>query len=260
MNIKKWFEGDKIILHMFYIIVILVIFCIELFTVRGYSNEGLDAQLSLAGTLSGIILSVLAIMMTLFSELKSDNTKDTLERVSREIEKITDETLIDVSNKLEQVTKRIDKSTEKLEDASALNKKIDNVECNLNNILNNLLTNKKAQLSEEEKDLYSSYVDVFENYVDNAVDERANKCIYTILYYFIGCDNVKKYNVNKLIKILENTLDESNESIIQFSIGIATVFINYAEECEEFYKYLKEKLNKSIYIENFKEIDKLVEC
>jgi len=250
MNIKKWFEDDKIILHMFYFIVILIIFCIELFTVRGYSNEGLDAQLSFAGTLSGIILSVLAIMLTLFSEFKSDNTKDTLERVSRQIQKVTEDTLINVTEQLKQATRRIDESTEKLEDASALKEEVKNI----GNIMKQFSsTNKSA--NGQEGDLMSSYSSVFKDYVD-ARPEELRKEIYILVYSFIS-DPKSKYNTNYYKDILNFVLGKISQSIF-VSIGIIMVFSQYIESNNDFLEYIKDR-SENEYPEETNKVKRFLE-
>ncbi len=98
-NKEKDFEKVKI--HMVYCIFILVLLVIVLFTMIGHDNKELASQIAFGATLSGIILSILAIILTLIGETKSDNTKDNLLNISKNLENI----VVDVQDVIKNLKK-----------------------------------------------------------------------------------------------------------------------------------------------------------
>lgn len=230
MNIKDFFKGDKLFIHMFYWILMLICLCIYLFTVRGYDNTDLSNQFAFGATLSGIILSVLAIMMTLIGEMKSDNTKDTLERVSKQIEEITETKLNEVSVKLEKVTNDLT-----LSDNSELKEAVNDIR----NRIDNSLLNTKGDYFEDTS-LLTSYEAVFEYYVLSR-DNEVSVCICSILYYLLK--GINNYSVIK--SSLDINLNNKPKNI-EYNIGIALVFRLYAIQSGKFKEYLESKIKETV--------------
>lgn len=74
-----------------YISIMLIFITIIALTKALYSNENFASQLSFAGMVSSIILSVLAIIVTLFGETKNQVAKDILTQSANTIEKTTEQ-------------------------------------------------------------------------------------------------------------------------------------------------------------------------
>lgn len=262
MNIKDFFKGDKLFIHMFYWIIMLICICICLFTVRGYDNTDLSNQFAFGATLSGIILSVLAIMMTLIGEMKSDNTKDTLERVSKQIQKITDENLTNVTANLNKVTDRINISTKKLENLDAFEKNIKNVDNNVKELMENLFKGNPRKTSSEDFDFSefeSALLIMFKNYM-NLEHKPADKIACATLYA-----DASDYSPKSMAVFLSSKgkefINDFNDSI-EYTMGILSVLGDYEglsnELRDEVKKDIKEKYPDIIeelekYIVNYKE-------
>ncbi|APF23134.1 DUF948 domain-containing protein [Clostridium butyricum] len=245
MNIKDWFKGDKLFIHMFYWIIMLICLCICLFTVRGYNNTDLSNQFAFGATLSGIILSVLAIMMTLIGEMKSDNTKDTLERVSKQIQKITDQNLTNVTANLNNVTDRINISTKRLENLDAFEKNIKNVDNNVKELMENLFKGNPRKASGEDFDFSefeSALLIMFKNYMN--LDHKPTDKIACATLYADASD----YSPKRMVAFLD---DKGNEFIdnlddaFQYILAIVAVLGDYEglsnELRNEVKKDIKEK-------------------
>lgn len=151
MNLNSHFKGEKLNIHMFYWILILVLIIIGLITTRSYSNESLAEQVAFGATLSGIILSVIAIIMTLIGESKSDNTKDKL---------------INLSDNLEEIVQRVEKTTIKLEDVVNINldvkSKIDTLGSQISEI--SFTHVDTTQSVEDSKEIENEYISIFDKF------------------------------------------------------------------------------------------------
>lgn len=97
-------------LHLFYIsgILVLIIVCVISFFCVNNDREGnLYNYLSFASTLTSIILSVLAIIITVLSNNSMDNLKNAIEKVK--------ELPTDIKSAIEKPLEEINSSTEKLQ-------------------------------------------------------------------------------------------------------------------------------------------------
>lgn len=70
---------------LIYISIIGTIFIVIFATMALYQEEAFGEQLSFAGTISSIILSVLAIFMTIVGEQKQEGTKNAIDKATQEI-------------------------------------------------------------------------------------------------------------------------------------------------------------------------------
>ena len=80
-----------------------------------YRNDVAFDYLSFAGTVTSIVLSVIAIIMTISSERKSDNVKAQLDLTVREMKQINE----DLSKKVAKMKKYSDSIVNKLKDIKA---------------------------------------------------------------------------------------------------------------------------------------------
>lgn len=75
-------------LHSKYIASISIAICVWIFSGKTAWSEGFVAQMSFAGTITSIILSVLAIIMSISGENKTESIKDKLEDTVKELDVI----------------------------------------------------------------------------------------------------------------------------------------------------------------------------
>lgn len=73
-------------LHCKYLIIIAVMICIWLFAELTYGDDNFISQISFASTITSIILSVLAIIMSITGENKSEVARNQLEETSKKID------------------------------------------------------------------------------------------------------------------------------------------------------------------------------
>lgn len=180
-------KNIKLKLHLKYIVVICCIIISGTIVAATVSNSEFVGQVSLASTITSIILSVLAIIVTLIGEMKSDNAKDKI---------------LTVSDNLTGITESIEKSTKKLKSISEINIKINKLDDiinsidNVNIMINDtnikmdslLLTDKnKDNLEENTKNI--NYVEIFKDITsyNNNENEAINyqrKMICSMVYYY----------------------------------------------------------------------------
>ncbi|MCI9978069.1 hypothetical protein JY742_18230 [Clostridioides difficile] len=254
MDSDKIFSKDKLKVHMFYIIVILILALVVVITDRGYDNKDLSQWIAFGATLSGIILSVLAIILTLIGETKSDNTKDSL---------------LDTSKKLEDIVDNIENATLRLEEAKNENEKI-----------RILFADKKFNIHDdkyfeenEDKILKTDtyYIEVFKNLIKYFAQKNANymntmiqKSMYILFYWQI---NIYKFNVEKSIiadEILEvlnlegSSLIKKDDIRLVIVSGIIVVFVPILRIKQEnkFNKYIEKEV-KNKYPKEKKKIDRI---
>lgn len=133
-----------------YVSIILILISIVI-AARVFGNDQNAVNLfSFASTITSIILSVLAIFMTLISEYKNESTKNKLDNATNQIEKST-EKLVSVQNDLnknlpnyQQVVTRLDGILERIQNIEA---HTENIEKSIGvNVENDDLKNKKQDI------------------------------------------------------------------------------------------------------------------
>lgn len=264
MNIKDWFKGDKLFIHMFYWIIMLICLCICLFTVRGYNNTDLSNQFAFGATLSGIILSVLAIMMTLIGEMKSDNTKDTLERVSKQIEDVATKNLVDASNELSHITKsdlsviikKLAETTIMLNDSACKIDKIDTINDKVDNFKNDIVTlmskGEDTKVNNDEK-LLESYKNVYTSYM-NSVKDDMRRSICVVLYLLIK-NYSENTDINKYYKLFKFIIGEERDNFL-IVIGVCITYYRMTFDDKTFEEYLVNYIK-----DNYKQdVDTIEQC
>ncbi|HCU3119387.1 TPA: hypothetical protein SOK86_003037 [Clostridioides difficile] len=196
MDSDKIFSKDKLKVHMFYIIVVLILTLVVVITDRGYDNNDLSQWIAFGATLSGIILSVLAIILTLIGESKSDNTKDTFLNISKDLENIVDNVrkeFINVSTELENIKSEFLNTSEALdnvvynvkhatklfEEAKLDNKKI------FQKFIDMQTNSKNTYCSEKEEENFNSldYIGIYKKFVEK-FDGDEYKYTLIMFYFF----------------------------------------------------------------------------
>lgn len=142
-NSKFYYDNVRLKLHIKYIIVIALAIIVLLLACILFHDANFGAQLSLASTISSIILSVLAIIMSILGESKSEILRNQMEKSSDKIINATDKvneqfnvlietvkiTLEDVKNTENNVkdvlskTEQISQKMEKIESVMIATKK-----------------------------------------------------------------------------------------------------------------------------------------
>lgn len=114
-----------------YVVVILVIISIAIITKVFSSDQKAIDLFSFASTITSIILSVLAIFMTLISEYKNENTKTKIDMATNKIEESTNQ-LLSVQEKLDknlpdyqQVVSRLDGILESIQNLESHTEKLE---------------------------------------------------------------------------------------------------------------------------------------
>lgn len=118
---EKNVKHDNLKLHFIYVVVICFIICIGTIIIAAYNQEAFVSQVSFAGTITSIVLSVIAIWMSISGERTtndirikitesterlSDTTKN-VETLNKNYEKTMDTQLNELKNVQEQLTKVI---------------------------------------------------------------------------------------------------------------------------------------------------------
>ncbi|MCC0718399.1 hypothetical protein [Clostridioides sp. ZZV14-6105] len=229
MDSDKIFSKDKLKVHMFYIIVILILALVVVITDRGYDNKDLSQWIAFGATLSGIILSVLAIILTLIGETKSDNTKDSL---------------LNISKKLEDIVGDVEDATYKLENVSAMKDEIkEEISVGLSNMV--LKVDKEdvqTPLSADnfDKENKSSYIDVFKKYFRFIRHENSTK-LCMLSSFYCGSKQIRHNNgslgYDELYSIIRKEFYFDDETT-KMVWDVLTVFFSGLNNDDNFYHYI----------------------
>lgn len=244
MNLKKQFDGEKLHIHMFYWIVILVLTIVVLFTTKAYLNQNLSNMIAFGATLSGIILSVIAIMITLIGETKSDNTKDKL---------------LNLSNDLEHIVNDIKNTTNNLENLVKFNievkKGINEINCAMNQIID---SSKDENLNEKDIEKTQYYLEIFKLFIKNQ-SEMLKKPVFVIFTYVCLWKNnsmgklcYETYMKDAGDLIFGEINNGKGERLLSSIWGMVFVFSG-AFKLKEFNDYIQ-NYTKTNYMDNYNKI------
>ena len=110
----------KIKLHSMYLAVIATMICVWLFSIITCGNDGFVGQVSFASTITSIILSVLAIIMSITGEGKTEHIKEQLEATAKDIQ--------ETQRKVNEINKSVEVNLDKLAKGNdMLNEKIEHI-------------------------------------------------------------------------------------------------------------------------------------
>ncbi|SHH56813.1 hypothetical protein [Clostridium intestinale] len=241
------FKYEKLKIHFNYLLAISLILIALIIIASSYWNEAFVGQVSFAGTISSIILSVIAIIITLIGESKSDNTKDKLLNVSDSLVK-TAEIISNSSNELKEISS-ITSKIEKLYEY--MDKVIMNVEETNISIKNLAPTTISSKIDDVLLDVSEMYIRIRDGYKSNAI---AFKFIVCASYWFI----LKDYDTDFTI-FIDNKIKgihSSNENAFDTYIGILySLLVCDQNNIESLKKEVKKDI-ESFYPEIKNEIDK----
>lgn len=226
-------------IHMGYWIFILIVLSGCLFTRIGYANKNLSDLLSFAGTISGIILSILAIIITLIGEIKSDNTKDKL---------------VSLSDNLEEIVFKIEETTNNLQSVVNSNKEVNTKLNSIENQFTKLNSKdnqfqpaayKEAAIDSNEnktKQEFNNGIDnmfilMFEEGIKNLPASTSRELCLTFLYldkkYQLGIDEVQLKDFIEDGNIMKLDIKE-----YEVAWAIEGVFHNGLVKNNDFKKYI----------------------
>lgn len=231
---------EKLKIHMGYWIFMLSVLSIGLFALRANGNENLSSEIAFGATLSGIILSVIAIIMTIVGETKSENTKDTLMNLSTDLEGLVED---------------IKDATKNLENVHGLSEGVQRIEAGMSEIYNM----KSSYSDSEEKDILDiDYVKIYKLYISEDNDKLT---MYTLagMYCTILC--LEKNKLNEIFKIKEIMRKYDKEGykndLINISMGSNVVFspiVKMISNENKFNKYIKNEMK-----EKYKELKIIID-
>ncbi len=102
-------------LHCKYLLVIAVMICVWLFSVKTYNDSTFVSQMSFASTIASIILSVLAIIMSITGEGKTEHIKEQLEDAAKQI-KESQNSVEDINESIEENLSQLNLEIKRLGD------------------------------------------------------------------------------------------------------------------------------------------------
>lgn len=255
MQDRKDFQQElkyqKFKLHTKYIIGISVIITAIVIVAAGYNDGNFVEKVSFAGTIASIILSVIAIIMTIVGESKSENTKDKL---------------INLSEDLEEIVCKIEKTTDNLESVVQSNYEVKSQLSSIGSVIQDkYLAKQEAALVESEinenREMHNCYIFMFEEAAKSLNHIIFKDMCITLLYIgaraLIGTKEV-------LYEEYISDNDKLNLNIASTNLAwtISFIFVKATWTDKQFMSYIfdycKNKYNTEVasitsYIENSKE-------
>lgn len=261
-------DHEKLKLHIIYIIIISIAVIAIFITTSCYWNIKFVDEVSFAVAISSIILSIIAIIVTINGEQKSNNTKNKLENISDNLVDVSRETknkfedafdnLADVSQEINVAANRLNQINDMKFKIEELNKNLDGMDSKINHKLRDLestmtslIDNEANSLDSEDNDSYIKTLKSFLKYSKNNTDR---KIIICTIYWINSISEIIKTNKDKNLKFkycfeqYNQYLNDigGNKGLQYYYLGVATVFANNVwvkkhilNEMEE--KYYNEK-------------------
>lgn len=232
-------ENIKLKLHIKYILVIssLVMVFIGIFLSFLWPyNIGLADKVGFAGTVSSIILSVLAIIVTLLGEGKVDQARDRIDSSTEQLETVTTEVKLNFDNLKEAIYQMKDIKT-------TINERLTNFEGLF------ILKDEK----EVDSNISSQNVELLDVFNEMIKLENGNEFLVAICCARYAREKNYKLVIPKMTTFVFQRFKYSN-SRVHLSLGVAAVFIklyrmdyfNSVMEEELTNRNIKDELNAAI--------------
>lgn len=245
-ELSERIKYEKVKLHIKYIIGMSIIISSITIILASYNNREFVNEISFASTITSIILSVIAIIMTIVGETKSENTKDKL---------------INLSENLEDIVCKIENTTNEFENVMKSNKEM---KTQLNYIGNTIEKKFTSVIPEVAVDINRKDEEKSNSFI--FMIEQANKYLDYILYrdlcltilYLDGKSKLKKDGIEydefiKDIDILKLNISKNNQVSVW---NMAFIFTSAILNDEKFIEYIYET-NGSKYSQEISIIRKL---
>lgn len=222
----------KLKLHFIYCGIITFIIGICLFTVRNYSNSDMATQFSFGATLVGIVLSVIAIFMSIMGEKDISSTKDKLVSVSDELINITDKLNLS-ANSIESILPiREDLEKGKKEVINMFKEKFD------------LLSTRKECYGKENN---IDYIKLFEI---NFIIEDSRRFIIPSIYFFYKLNRKNhRFNLFYFVAFVSDIF-KMEENFATVLAGICHIFLDGVICDERFLKFILDEISKDNNLKN----------
>ncbi|WP_238948846.1 hypothetical protein [Clostridium sp. YIM B02569] len=227
----------KLKLHFIYCGIIAIAIGVCLFTVRNYSNSDMAVQFSFGATLVGIVLSVIAIFMSIMGEKDMSLTKDKL---------------VSVSDDLIEITNRLHNSMNDINNILMIRDEI--------NQSNQEILNKLDQSLNDSRDYNNKVLDtiLIHEFFFGDDDNILLKSSVGILYFY-----KKNYEMNdeemtipRNIEIFKTILNSNEESMIWLLLGMNVSFFKFIINAPRFSEYIEGKIQ--MYPEIKKRVNKIL--
>lgn len=243
-DLSEKIKNEKNWLHVKYISGISIAVSAATIVAACYTNTKFVDQVSFASSISSIILSVIAIIMTIIGESKSDNTKDTLLNLSRELEIIVDNVKL---------------STDKLEKAAINKDDIDEMQHTIienvtdlwraNNSIQNVTNTDKVD-----------YLSVFKKFAERftEVNKGYEAYLFGVFYYMITvltyAEDKTKINNYASVLNLAGLNDKGFLDIIWYNLSAFSPAINAFNQDSDLVDYITNTIS-----EKYPEIKKIID-
>ncbi len=225
-------------LHTRYLIGISVGFIVLSILLVTKGDATFSSQLSMGSTISSIILSAIAIFMSISGENKMSGIQNQMIETSTKMSK--------VANQIENLNENmLDSLTEKLKVMDTLIEKMDGVKGDVNivketvnNMFKSFPDNIKANNKFSKEDLYKLYLCLMNS---NWPKESKDTFRLVVLIFITSCKIRKKFSTELILKFTE---DKGGEPWGYFYIGMLILF-NVAGlklNNDDMIEYIKEKI------------------
>ena len=244
-DIKVTYEKGK--LHIRYLLIIAVILAVIGISIALGGNSDALGQISMASTVSSIILSSIAIFMSISGENKLNHAQNTLLETSDRLSNITANieqanSLLDGS--IGQKLSKLDEISDRLE---RIGQSVDNVEKEMFSKTFNIQEDSTVNISNDV--LWKLYDDLTNNYSIGQETEKLMEYVVTVH------SKNRTFDFDNFSEYLESVLD-GNAFSIALTYGILGVFIAVGITNEETTKYFEKRM--VISEEKRKEIEKFL--
>lgn len=216
---EKNLQHEKLRLHIKYIIVICSIICIGTIIITSYNQDAFVSQVSFAGTITSIVLSVIAIWLSISGERSTNDIRikiaesterlsDTTKKVkslNKSYENTMDTQLNELKNVQEQLTKVISSVNSVGEQVSHLEKQNVSISNTIdNNIFNTnqriaLFNNTYTWVANSAPDLEYVFCKTVHIFI-TLYNKNRTECNLNNIIFYLSQENV---NTNYLIRPID---------------------------------------------------------
>lgn len=231
---KEKYEKGK--LHTRYLFIIAgILAVIGISIVLGGNSEALG-QISMASTVSSIILSSIAIFMSISGENKLNYTQNTLMETSDRLSYITDN--IEQANSMfdRAISQKLLKLDEISDRLVKIGQSVDNVE---KEILNRTFDVEKDSDVDISKEVLWK---IYNNMCKIEVDIVQNAVKLLMEYIVVSCSEKSELDYDGLYNYLSSIIGLENSIVFGLVLGILKVFIELGMASAKTAKYFEEKM------------------
>lgn len=233
---KEKYEKGK--LHARYLFIIAGILAVIGISIALGGNSEALGQISMASTVSSIILSSIAIFMSISGENKLNYTQNTLMETSNRLSYITDN--IEKNNSIfdDTISQKLLKLDEISDRLVKIGQSVDNVEKEVFNKSFNI--NKSNTVDFSNDILWNIYTDTL---ID--LDDSVVKMVRSIVEYYIVCQSVTSSGIDpdKMAKYFNSKMENEHLGKKGIACGIVYVFIEIGIMKADTLIYFEKKMN-----------------